>query len=555
MSARFKTDASTSWVKVLICALLAELLAWIPILIGGLVAHKLVKHEAWVLLLACLSWGISDVAYTLLSVQFIGAQRLVDGNFNEPIMLFAHAIGTLLMGTVVIFGLALYSQARRQVVARQESVANHESLIQKADEYVATISKRFSDEIARNLEPGLARIKREVEEISSKGSELPNFESFARRVRNFSTSKVRALSHRISETETELNIPVAPKLSEKIGFGSRARMLEVTPPPPLLTAAFYICFDLLMRPNARFVTFLLTGAVVWSVLTCASLVFRTVPKTFARTRALVTICSHIFLPFVVISLRDMLDEHVNILVFCLGSLCATILIALMNASYRSNLETAALLLEADSRLASLTLKIRNEAEALRESFWQVLHGKIQGRLALVSLTLGQLSEQPAGSQTSKQLVTRLQTLLDGIESDLQDLKSQKVGTANLSTMVADLAKEWKGLLKINVFIAELAGFSLEGSSQLQRQLVQLVEEAILNARIHGAASEVWVEITRSAELPVAITLKVIDDGSGFDSPIVNGLGTRYVAAICNSWSLTRDLAQRTTLAATMLVPS
>ena len=82
-----------------------------------------------------------------------------------------------------------------------------------------------------------------------------------------------------------------------------------------------------------------------------------------------------------------------------------------------------------------------------------------------------------------------------------------------------------------------------------------MEEAILNARIHGGASEVWVEITKAVTRKSFIRLKVIDNGRGFDEPITSGLGTRYVAAVSDSWSLTRNESAKTVLSAQILLVS
>jgi hypothetical protein len=549
MSSRFTPSEDVTIWQVLLGSMLANIISAAPLLIGAFLAWTFAKKEWHYLAIALLCWSISDAVYTAAAIELVGFENLNDPRMLQPLFFLSHAMGTLLLGSTLIYGVGLYRNSRQQILASSESMLNHEDLLRRADDYVAALSKRFSDEITKNVEPGLMRIKREVEEIKQSNAQSLDFEKFAKRVRSFSSAKVRSLSHRISENRTEIKLPSSAEISKKSTFRNKVSRLQITPPTPLLTVAMFVCFDLFMRPNKHFFTFIATGMVAFTFLFAMNKLF-----LFATNRArglviLITVCSHLALPPMLVWLRLSLGEHVNAWSFTIGSLLGSLLISFFQASYRANRETAADLAAADAALTALTEKIRNEAEALRESFWQVLHGKIQGRLALVSLTLSELATLPTSQKKSQTLINRLQTLLDGIELDLQDLKNHKGGSADLASMVLDLAKEWKGLLKINTFIAEQAGVSIQGSTSIQRKLVQLVEEAILNARIHGGANEVWVEITKAATRNPFIRLKVIDNGRGFEDPITSGLGTSYVAAVSDSWSLTRNESEKTVLSA------
>lgn len=555
MSSRFTPSKDVSIWEVFLGSMLADIISAAPLLVGGIVAWKFAKKEWHYISAGLACWSISDAIYTEVAIELVGFQHLNDPRITEPLFLLSHAIGTLLFGAILIYGLGLYRQSQRQIRASSESMLNHEGLLRKADDYVAALSQRFSDEITRNVEPGLARIKREVEQIKQSKAEPLDFEKFAKRVRSFSSAKVRALSHRISANLTEIKLPAISQLSMKAGLRSRVGRLRITPPPAALTVSMYVCFDLFMRPNQFFFTFILTGFVAFVFLFAMNQLFLFAAEHSRGFLTLLTFTSHLALAPLLILLRLSLGEHVNFLSFMVGSILGSVLISFFRASYLANKEASTLLLEADTALTTLTEKIRSEAEALRDGFWQILHGKIQGRLALVSLTLSEIADLPTGDPKSKTLVDRLQNLLDGIELDLQDLKNHRVGSADLASMVSDLAKEWKGLLKINTFIAEQAGVSIQGSPNIQRKLVQLVEEAILNARIHGGASEVWVEITKNVFKQPCIELKIIDNGRGFETPISSGLGTRYVAAVSDRWSLTRNENEKTVLSAAISLVS
>ncbi len=70
---------------------------------------------------------------------------------------------------------------------------------------------------------------------------------------------------------------------------------------------------------------------------------------------------------------------------------------------------------------------------------------------------------------------------------------------------------------------ELSGHGVALHSDVQLQVLHVVQEALSNVRKHAQASEVWVEVVKGPPW----TFSVRDNGRGFDTASVNGAGTSF----------------------------
>jgi signal transduction histidine kinase len=183
-------------------------------------------------------------------------------------------------------------------------------------------------------------------------------------------------------------------------------------------------------------------------------------------------------------------------------------------------------------------RIRAEASSIRDGFSRFIHSKIQGRLALVSFILGQIaSGEIKGREKTKQ-VKRLTELLDTIEEELKALSPQ-APRQSLPELAAQLEAEWAGLLEVLFEVEPAATSALSDDAVLENQVASIIEEALLNSRLHGKATEVSIRVAKSAGADSRIKVSVIDNGVGLAKDRTSGLGSSYFSAVCESWTLKR----------------
>lgn len=116
--------------------------------------------------------------------------------------------------------------------------------------------------------------------------------------------------------------------------------------------------------------------------------------------------------------------------------------------------------------------------------------------------------------------------------------------AGPSEAVLQVIEPWRPLVGIHVEV-EPAAASAAWSTLDLRSLERLVEEAVANAYRHGGATMIEIRLAASDD---AVTLSVVDDGSGLPAAAVPGLGMRLLESVApGGWSLGSGLDGRTRL--------
>ena len=128
--------------------------------------------------------------------------------------------------------------------------------------------------------------------------------------------------------------------------------------------------------------------------------------------------------------------------------------------------------------------------------------------------------------------------LNKYEKDIAML-AQSAPTKSLSGVIARLESDWAGLIKLSLELTPKTKAWLDQKPSIESQTVALIEEAILNARVHGMATEVSVAVKVEDAEQTRLKVEVSDNGKGLDANRTPGLGSRQFSAVCESWSLTR----------------
>lgn len=154
---------------------------------------------------------------------------------------------------------------------------------------------------------------------------------------------------------------------------------------------------------------------------------------------------------------------------------------------------------------------------------QYVHSNLQNRLLAKAIKLE--TDNLTATEVKRQL-EEVEEILDRAVSDFESSSS-----LSFESQLQELISRWKGFLEIT-FKSDTQIDALP--NQIQRTLLQLVNEAISNSQRHGLASNIAIEIVAgNGEL----TLHVSDDGLGPRSGRA-GLGTELFSAVGgNHWSL------------------
>ena len=182
-----------------------------------------------------------------------------------------------------------------------------------------------------------------------------------------------------------------------------------------------------------------------------------------------------------------------------------------------------------SALEWATSRLRQRAFLEQQELSRVLHGDVQARI--VSLAL-QIQINPPSD---------LSASIAELEADVRKSlrRDHRVGWRE---EFADVEELWSFAIALNVQLQEPASVILDTDPVVASAVAWVVREAITNAVRHGNAERVDVWIRPGTN---AIVVDVVDDGSGMEVNIVEGMGTRLLDAVCFEWSI--ETQQATTL--------
>lgn len=165
-----------------------------------------------------------------------------------------------------------------------------------------------------------------------------------------------------------------------------------------------------------------------------------------------------------------------------------------------------------------------ELDRLGREMARYLHGTIQSKLMAAAMAV-----EIAGKKNDKnQLNVEIEKALKTLQMPTKEYFDARV--AHLNDGLQDLSQKWDGILKLTFKLPNQEVFSTSETATI----LDVTNEAILNAYRHGQASKVEIQFKR---LPNnIIQIKVVDNGFGVQS-IKPGLGSQYFNSLTSNWSL------------------
>jgi signal transduction histidine kinase len=204
-------------------------------------------------------------------------------------------------------------------------------------------------------------------------------------------------------------------------------------------------------------------------------------------------------------------------------------LALMHQAERKISERLLLANKLVDKLENERAELVNSDEALRKQASQFLHDRVQSDLMVVGIKLKSISGQssPEVNKVIEKAIIRLERTRAADLKNLIQILTPNLGVETLFFALDALIEQHRQSMKISLGVeATCENLTLE----IKLGIYRIIEQAILNALIHGPAKRVQINIdTDSSGLTTVI---VSDDGPGATLEKVSpGVGS----AIIDSW--------------------
>ena len=186
-------------------------------------------------------------------------------------------------------------------------------------------------------------------------------------------------------------------------------------------------------------------------------------------------------------------------------------------------------------------------ERARQSIATILHDRVQAGLVASTLQLKQLANALKGEEAAR---------LESVIADLENIRTQDVRTASrqlspdlrnvtLTQALKVLASNYEPAMHttFDVGTAEAQAHHRPPGDSLSLGVYRIVEQALLNAAVHGGATHVSVAAREDGD---DLVLTIHDNGGGIgQDPVAPGAGfaiiDAWVAAINGTWSIDGSL--------------
>ncbi len=467
---------------------------------------------AWVALYG-LSMGFAKEFFTRSTLFQLGELQSFDEVLNSSV------VGATLLG---IFIMPTMSMATSLMATFKE---NRTRLI------IAMVKDKVKDE---SLEPNPSqKSKQQLEKfISYANQQLSSANSpadLARRLRSINNERLRPLSHKLWQEETE-----------RISGYSFADLQALVLKHYLFDSKFIGLIDALFTalfaiqhfgpaPGALFAV--ISGAFLWLTFALAKR-FAVSNSLQGYIRALVVLVINIAFDAVVFNFlhHHETEEHLiigtSLNIIWLFTL--VYVIGLAKASLVTNQDILEKLSDYLNKNPGRLAQTTGQAVAINREFAEFLHSDVQNKFLQTVLAAESAETSP---ESLRNQVTKLRTYLANLDTEFRDSSS-----LTAYDQVLELGQTWNGLAKLQIDVSPNAQQALANLNQVEATLIiRAINEAITNALRHGFANEAELELDLVNE---TLRLVISDNGTGPKSKLVEGLGFHLYKDLTNGdWSL------------------
>jgi hypothetical protein len=516
-----------------------------------------------VVLVVWMAAALTLYAVTTLTLDPVGSHEVAFAGAMRFAIAFTAKIA------VVSLTVSYLAVSRNQTEKLRQSLSRHKEAVANAAPYLNELRRRNIDALNVSLRPNLNILLAEAHAASANPA-AAELSDLPERIQAFGRTEVRELSHRIAVGEAEIAEQQLPELQEEQPEDWRdaaAEMLTVEPPNPIVAGLLMVAatFAWLNYPTfGRLAVGVALAIAMTLTLAIGGLAFNVInPRTqigrfvgifmiFAATMLVTVLMASQTLHTLPAEILDLaLSESGTLSLPVLLVLAVTVFFValLLTGANSRRKRISAELSQADALWTNQMDSMRRESDAVNQRLAQLLHGTIQGRLALASIRLAELQEPGGSPELVKARREEVIALLESIENELDQWGEIDFAATHqpLDALLAAIRADWLGILDCEWQISPEARQQLTVRPQLTHQVGELAREAVSNARRHGQASRVSIEITLKRTQPVTLEIRVTDNGVGPSSSVTPGLGQTTLGSIGARWVLLRKDEESTVL--------
>jgi signal transduction histidine kinase len=243
----------------------------------------------------------------------------------------------------------------------------------------------------------------------------------------------------------------------------------------------------------------------------------------------------LYLPFVNKFLQKELNYYDKTIIalskniFIASLVLVLIALALMHQAERKINERLAMANKLVDKLEKERAELIHSEETLRKQTSQFLHDRVQSDLMVVGMKLKSISGQstPEINEVIDRAILRLENTRAADLKSLIQILTPNLEVGTLGSALNVLLEQYRQSMEISI---QLDAAIEELSSEVKLGIYRIVEQAILNALVHGPAKR--VEVSANTDSTGLTTIIISDDGPGTTLDEVSpGVGS----AIIDSW--------------------
>ena len=422
----------------------------------------------------------------------------------------------------------------------------------KSADYVDMLRSRYMEIVKNELEPRLHAVISDVQSLSGRFENSADDGKLADSIQSLSSSNVRRLSRIVAhggEVKPALDLhddtPVAvPQMDSRPLQG----WLTVIPPTVPVIVVFLVLRFGFGKYEALSLALVERVATLCALTAMILFVGRSVSDRVsyrsagaARGVGITVFASIVVCSRVVTYWATGRGDSMPLVPFSMTAHVVFSLLAVWLVNYLVFVKTRAAndLSAAHAALEHIKSRLDDEGQRIRLQLASLLHGPIQGRLALASMTMRQSIADPRHCEPEyrEQIYAKVRSLLESVEAEIEQASLSDVPERSYVDLISHFERDWAGVIRLESSVSPAAQDILDSNSAVEQALVLVVEEAVMNARKHGRARLVYVSLSVEDRVPGNLVVTVVDDGRGLEPHTIPGLGSNVYDRLTVQWSL------------------